>query len=106
VTPAEALASVAAGAVLVAPRDATAYNYPSTSTGPRSHAGGRYHVIAARHGGASACSGAPLVLELATPAAGADPIMLCRRPACSRAWLAARKETPVPDPAPGRRPGP
>lgn len=80
-------AQVAAGTVMVAPRDASCYNYPSTSAGPRSHSGGRLHVMVNE---AAACSGALLVAEHARPAAGAPAELLCQRQACYVRWFPVR----------------
>jgi hypothetical protein len=81
---------VEAGEVLVAPRDASCYDFPSTSSGPRSHSGGRYHVVTAAHGGASACSGALLVIDVARRAADTDRELMCRRSACYARWWAVQ----------------
>lgn len=87
----QVLDEVRAGAVLAAQRDATAYNCPSTSSGPRSHCGGKYHAVTARDGGTAACSGrVVLLVEEARHPAGLDPVLFCRRPACLAKLRAAR----------------
>jgi hypothetical protein len=78
------LARAQAGELLLAPRDASWFNYPATASGPRSHAGGRYHV--ATYGGTAACWPVLLVMELAVPARDADTALVCRRQPCAGAW--------------------
>jgi hypothetical protein len=85
-------ARVAAGVVMVAPRDASCYNYPSTSAGPRSHSGGRLHVMVREQ---AACSGALLVAESAQPAATAPGELLCGRQACYVRWFPARPDPDI-----------
>jgi hypothetical protein len=82
-------AQVAAGVVMVAPRDASCYNSPSMYAGPRSHSGGRLHVMVNE---TAACSGALLVAENAQPAAAAPVELLCQRQACYVRWFPARHQ--------------
>lgn len=76
-------ARITAGEVLVAPRDASWYDHPSTSAGPRSHCGGKRHVMTAQW--TAVCSGAPLIREDSRPPGDVDPVLLCRRRACVKA---------------------
>ena len=86
----DVLAQMAAGIVMVAPRDASHYNYPSTSSGPRSHSGGRLHAMTAHE--TAACAPVLLVADSAQPAAAAPGELLCRRQACYVRWFPARPE--------------
>lgn len=81
--PDEIRTRIEAGEVLVAPRDASAYNYPPTSAGPRSHAGGRYHAITPDE--RARCSGAPVVLGLARAPGDVDVSLICPRRPCQAA---------------------
>lgn len=90
------IARVRAGEILAAPRDASWYNSPSTSAGPRSHCGGRYHALTAAQ--APKCNRrALLVLDLAKPPGDVAEILLCRRAACRAAWQAAAQQPSKPE---------
>jgi hypothetical protein len=65
-----------------APRDATAYNYPSHYDG--AHSAGKRHILGAD--GLSACRHQLLVDEIAQPADTVDMVLRCRRNGCKDRW--------------------